>query len=88
MIKLFSSNFIVLPNLPSLANGESGGPVAIPEKRGIADEPCSKEMNRWIARWETEGGAIVRESAQNHLTQHQERTTCLAEKIKRTRSDS
>ena len=63
LINLFSSNFIGLPNLSSLSHGESKWCVAIPEKPGVANDPCSKEMNRWISRWENEGGSILRGNA-------------------------
>jgi len=62
MIALLSSNLFMLPDLPSVLRArDSRRPAHCP---GNVDRVghCEKELNRWIGRWENEGGAILREN--------------------------
>ena len=58
MIAFLSSNLLMLPELPSVSRARERRRFARYE--GSADRAghCSKELNRWIGRWENEGGAI------------------------------
>jgi hypothetical protein len=63
MINQFSSNFIALPDIRALSYGRRKQRVPASEELGITDEHSARAMNRWIARWENEGGAILLEGA-------------------------
>lgn len=58
MIALLSSNLLSLPELPSLSRIKSRRPFARYHQGVGWTGDCPKEMNRWIGRWENEGGAI------------------------------
>jgi hypothetical protein len=59
MMTLLSSNILMLPELPSVSRGRERRHFA--RYRGNANGAghCPRELNRWIGRWENEGGAIA-----------------------------
>jgi hypothetical protein len=61
MIALLSSNLLMLPDPSSVSRARDYRRVAHFQPSGdrVAQ---SKELDRWIGRWENEGGAILRES--------------------------
>ncbi|MEP6809748.1 MAG: hypothetical protein ABI992_05860 [Chthoniobacterales bacterium] len=58
MINLLSSTLVVLPDLPSFSRRRVRPRVAALEKHRANHAHCRKEINRWVGRWENEGGAI------------------------------
>lgn len=59
MIPLLSSDLLSLPELPSARHSRSGDRRELARHQSSADRtsPCAKELQRWIGRWENEGGA-------------------------------
>ncbi len=65
MINLLSSNLIALPELPSFSRRGIRPRLAPPEKHRARGDHCPKEINRWLGRWENEGGAFVGASTED-----------------------
>jgi hypothetical protein len=54
MLSFPSSNFLLQAPLPTVQR------LSFPEEtRSERDAFCPIEINRWIARWENEGGAVA-----------------------------
>ena len=57
MLAFFSQTFFRCLNF-HLPSEDRGRLVRHPGKAAARAEHCPKEWNRWIARWENEGGAL------------------------------
>jgi hypothetical protein len=60
MIVLLSSNVLMLPNLPSVSQTSGKQPFSA-YQNGSLGARRSREIARWIQRWENEGGSILGE---------------------------
>ena len=68
MIAFPSSNLLMLPELPSLSRARERERFA--RYKGGAGQAghCPQELQRWIGRWENEGGAVRGDAGEaNHL---------------------
>ena len=59
MIAFLSSNLFMLPELPSVSRTRDRRRFASYEDSADRAGHCPKELNRWIGRWENEGGATA-----------------------------
>jgi hypothetical protein len=56
------------PDLESMNRSPDHERFSPPQSSSAAGRPRRKDVERWIARWENEGGAILREIGRSKIT--------------------